>query len=178
VSNLKGSFKKPPDKILTWTAMNSRQTAEWRTFFFVKTCFSPIKSPNSSRKSIKKNFWESRNQYFILTSFIGSKNCNTFSLETLTLEEKFDKKPKIWKNDTHSVRIAWSLLPMNGVNMKLLISWFPKKKINDFLNELALFIGEKQVFTKKMSVTLPSAVNSWLSKWEFCPAVFWKILSS
>jgi hypothetical protein len=47
-------------------------------FFFVKTCFSPIKSPNSSRKSIKKIFWESRNQYFILTPFIGSKISNEF----------------------------------------------------------------------------------------------------
>jgi hypothetical protein len=39
-------------------------------FFFVKISFSPIKSPNSTRKSI----WKSRNQYFILTSFIESKN--------------------------------------------------------------------------------------------------------
>jgi hypothetical protein len=31
------------------------------------------------------------------------------------------------------------------------------------MDELELFIGEKQVFTKK-SITLPSAVNSWLSK--------------
>jgi hypothetical protein len=28
VSNLKGSFKNRADKILIWTAMNSRQTAE------------------------------------------------------------------------------------------------------------------------------------------------------
>jgi hypothetical protein len=34
----------------------------------------------------------------------------------------------------------------------------------DFLDELGLFIGEKQVLRKKKSVTLPSAVNSWLSK--------------
>jgi hypothetical protein len=27
--------------------------------------FSPIKRPNSSRKSIKKTFWKSQNQYFI-----------------------------------------------------------------------------------------------------------------
>jgi hypothetical protein len=42
-------------------------------FFFVKFGFSPIKSPNSSRKSIKKKF-KSLNQYFILTSFIRSNN--------------------------------------------------------------------------------------------------------
>jgi hypothetical protein len=39
VSNLIGSFKNPPDKILIWTAMNSRQTAEWLTFFFRKNLF-------------------------------------------------------------------------------------------------------------------------------------------
>jgi hypothetical protein len=49
-----------------------RQTAERRKCFFVKTGFSSIKSPNSSRKSIKKNL-KSLNQYFILTSFRGSK---------------------------------------------------------------------------------------------------------
>jgi hypothetical protein len=31
------------------------------TFFFAKIGFPPIKSPNSSRKSIKQN-WKSRNQ--------------------------------------------------------------------------------------------------------------------
>jgi hypothetical protein len=35
----------------------------------------------------------------------------------------------------------------------------PKFFFIDVLNELGLFIGEKQVFTKKKSVTLPSAVN-------------------
>jgi hypothetical protein len=43
-------------------------------FFFVKTGFSSIKSPNSSRKSIIFFFWKSRKQYFILTPFVGSKN--------------------------------------------------------------------------------------------------------
>jgi hypothetical protein len=42
-------------------------------FFFVKIGFSPIKSPNSSRKSINFFFFKSLNQYFILTSFIRSK---------------------------------------------------------------------------------------------------------
>jgi hypothetical protein len=38
VSNLKRSFKNPPDKILIWTAMNSRQTAV-TDFFFRKNLF-------------------------------------------------------------------------------------------------------------------------------------------
>jgi hypothetical protein len=53
--------------------MKSRQTAERRNLFIVKIGFSPIKSPNASIKSIKKKIWKSRNQYFILTSFIVSK---------------------------------------------------------------------------------------------------------
>jgi hypothetical protein len=42
----------------------------------------------------------------------------------------------------------------------------------DFLDELELFIGEYQVFTKKKSVTLPSAVNSWLSNENFVRPIF------
>jgi hypothetical protein len=51
----------------------SGQTAGDGNFFFVQIGFSLIKSPNSSRKSIKNFFWKLRNQYFILTSFIESK---------------------------------------------------------------------------------------------------------
>jgi hypothetical protein len=39
VSNLKGSYKNPPDNIIIWTAMKSRQTAERRNFFFRKNRF-------------------------------------------------------------------------------------------------------------------------------------------
>jgi hypothetical protein len=45
------------------------------------------------------------------------------------------------------------LLPMNEVNMKVVISKF---FFIDFLDELGLFIGEKTVSTKKkISVALP-----------------------
>jgi hypothetical protein len=56
------------------TFRGRRQTAGDGNIFFVKNGFSSIKSPNSSRKSIKKIFFRKlRNQYFILTSFIESK---------------------------------------------------------------------------------------------------------
>jgi hypothetical protein len=54
VSNLKASFKNRADKIFIWTAMKSRQSD--MIFYFVKIGFSPIKSPNSSRKSIIFSF--------------------------------------------------------------------------------------------------------------------------
>jgi hypothetical protein len=72
VSNLRASFKNRSEIFFMWTAMKSRHTAERQKFFFGKIGFSSIKSPNSSRKSIKKMF-KSLNQCFILTSFIGSK---------------------------------------------------------------------------------------------------------
>jgi hypothetical protein len=60
-----------------------------------------------------------------------------------------------------------------------LISWFPKIFFYWFSERIKTFYRRKTGFyEKKKSVTLPSAVNSWLSKWEFCPADFWKILSS
>jgi hypothetical protein len=39
VPNMKASFKNQADKILIWTAMKSRKTAERRNFFFVKIGF-------------------------------------------------------------------------------------------------------------------------------------------
>jgi hypothetical protein len=70
--HLKGFFKNRADKILIWTAMNLRQTADGRVTdsFFRKNLFFLIKSPNSLRKSINFFFWKSRNEYFILTSLI------------------------------------------------------------------------------------------------------------
>jgi hypothetical protein len=43
-------------KFFIWTTMKSWQTTDRRNFFFVKIGFSSIKSPNSSRKSIKFYF--------------------------------------------------------------------------------------------------------------------------
>jgi hypothetical protein len=67
---LKSSFKKRVNIIfhldIHKTAPDGRQSDEnFRN--------NQLKSPNSSRKLIKKNFWKSQNQYFILTSFIESK---------------------------------------------------------------------------------------------------------
>jgi hypothetical protein len=68
------------EKSLSWTgrvevgSQTFRGRRQVTEFFFRTNRFSSIKRPNSSRKSIKKVFWKLRNQYFILTSFIESKN--------------------------------------------------------------------------------------------------------
>jgi hypothetical protein len=62
---------------------------------------------------------------------------------------------------------------MNEVNIKYWFRDFHKKKIIDFLDDLGLFIEEKPIFTKKrISVTLPSAVISWLLNENFVRPIF------
>jgi hypothetical protein len=56
---------------------------------------------------------------------------------------------------------------------EVLISWFPKFFFYWFSGRIRTFYRRKTGFyEKKKFVTLPSAVNSWLSKWEFCPVFF------
>jgi hypothetical protein len=54
----------------------------------------------------------------------------------------------------HTFYFLWTEL----LNMNYWFRDFQKKFFIDFLEEVELFIKEKQVFTKKKSVTLPSAV--------------------
>jgi hypothetical protein len=69
VKNTKIIFQKSSGQNSHWDSHEFTADGRVTDFFFVKTCFSPIKSSNSYIKSIKKFFW--KNQYFILTSFIG-----------------------------------------------------------------------------------------------------------
>jgi hypothetical protein len=71
------------------------------------------------------------------------------------------------------------LLSMNEVNIKYWFRDFQKKFFYRFSGRIRTFYRRKTNFyEKKISVALPSAVISWLSKWKFCPPDFWKMLSS
>jgi hypothetical protein len=71
------------------------------------------------------------------------------------------------------------LLSMNEVNEKYWFRDFQKKLFYRFSERIITFFRRKTDFyEKKISVTLPSAVISKLSKWKFCPPDFRRMLSS
>jgi hypothetical protein len=62
------SFSDPKEEV----SPNGRRQSDG-FFFFVKICFSPINSQIIRLENRKKN-WKSRNQFFVITSFVESKN--------------------------------------------------------------------------------------------------------
>jgi hypothetical protein len=129
-------------------------------FFFVKINFSPIKSPNPSRKSIKM---EITNQFFILTSFIESKNLRTKLAIIITLLLR-----------AQNCILTACFLSVNEVNIKY---WFRDFQFffNRFSGRIRTFHRRKTDFYEnKISVALSYAVISWLSKWKNLSARFLK----
>jgi hypothetical protein len=114
--------------------------------------FSPIKSPNSSRKSIKKN-WKSGNQCFIISSFIESKKSGDetklttsfilivsiqFKLTTHYAICKWNKIPKSRYFDTFNPGIS---VPKSWLNVLYIIEIFLCEKcIRDVPFEITHFL--------------------------------------
>jgi hypothetical protein len=94
-------------------------------FFFVKTCFSPINF-----------FWESRNQYFILTPFIGSKKKNTKS--NLTINIFF-----LETSQAYFYKKRQAFFEKRQMRHDLLIADLYFKSVNHFFNSLSIELTEQ-----------------------------------